>query len=55
MGIKISELEEVTTANSNDVIPVVNAGNGGTKKIKKENLLKNYLQFTVLEEWEEEE
>ena len=37
MGVKISELVEKTTANSSDVIPIVDTG---TKKITKENLLK---------------
>ena len=37
MGVKISELVEKTTANSSDVIPIVDTG---TKKITKANLLK---------------
>ena len=37
MGVKISELVEKATANSSDVIPIVDTG---TKKITKANLLK---------------
>lgn len=37
MGIKISELQEKTTANDTDIIPIVDTG---TKKITKANLLK---------------
>lgn len=37
MGVKISELQEKTTANDTDVIPIVD---DGTKKITKSNLLK---------------
>lgn len=37
MGVKISELQEKTTANDTDVIPIVD---DGTKKITKANLLK---------------
>lgn len=40
MGIKISELQEKTTANDTDVIPVVDEG---TKKITKANFLKEIL------------
>ena len=37
MGVKISELQEKTTANDTDIIPIVDTG---TKKITKANLLK---------------
>ena len=40
MGIKISELQEKTTANDTDVIPIVD---DGTKKITKLNFLKEII------------
>ena len=41
MGIKISELQEKTTANDTDIIPIVDTG---TKKITKANLLKEITE-----------
>lgn len=38
MGVKISELNEATSAQNSDVLPIVQ--NGETKKIQKQNLLK---------------
>lgn len=39
MGVKISELQEKTSTNDTDVLPIVDA-TGGTKKIAVPNLLK---------------
>lgn len=39
MGVKISELQEKTSTNDTDVLPIVDA-TGGTKKITVPNLLK---------------
>ena len=39
MGVKISELQEKTSTNDTDVLPIVDA-TGGTKKITVSNLLK---------------
>lgn len=41
MGIKISELNEITEINNNDLIPIVDVENEGTKKVTKENLFKD--------------
>lgn len=41
MGIKISELQEKTTASDKDIIPIVDTG---TKKITKANLLKEITE-----------
>lgn len=41
MGIKISELQEKTTASDTDIIPIVDTG---TKKITKANLLKEITE-----------
>lgn len=38
MGVKISELTTATSANSNDVLPIVQGGE--TKQISKENFIK---------------
>ena len=41
MSVKISELTELEEANENDILPIVDVENNGTKKITKSNLLKN--------------
>ena len=53
MGIKISELNELTRANDNDIIPIVDTVNEATKKITKANLLKELkkmMEGTILYE-----
>ncbi len=55
MGVKISELQEKTTADNTDVIPIVDT-TGGTKKITKANLLKEIDdKFTNLSNYSTEE
>jgi len=49
--IKVSEMTEATETKNEDFVMIIQ--NGTNKKINKENLFKNYLAFTVLEEWEE--
>jgi hypothetical protein len=44
MGVKISELAEAMSANNSDVLPIVQ--DGETKRISKENFLKNLLPTT---------
>lgn len=44
MGVKISELNEATSAQNSDVLPIVQ--NGETKKISKEIFLKSVLSLT---------
>lgn len=43
MGVKISELQEKTSTNDTDVLPIVDA-TGGTKKITVPNLLKKLTE-----------
>lgn len=43
MGVKISELQEKTSTNDTDVLPIVDA-TGGTKKITVPNLLKTLTE-----------
>lgn len=43
MGVKISELQEKTSTNDTDVLPIVDAM-GGTKKITVPNLLKKLTE-----------
>lgn len=45
MGIKISELTELETANDNDVIPIVDTQNAGTKKISFSTIKKEILKI----------
>ena len=49
--IKVSEMTEATETKNEDFVMIIQ--NGTNKKINKENKFKNYLAFTVLEEWEE--
>lgn len=55
MGVKISELQEKTTSDNTDVIPIVDT-TGGTKKITKANLLKEIDdKFTNLSNYSAQE
>lgn len=47
MSVKISELNELEESSVNDVIPIVDAVNNGTKKITRGNLLKNKVTKTT--------
>lgn len=64
-NIKISELDELLTINSNDILPIVDITNNETKKIKQKNLLpvddamknnsKNPVQNKVIKQYVDEE